>query len=72
MVVPDNYEIKLRVEGRGTHFLVSLDFRSVPVELATEIKIKKAGFKLKTLQLPELSFFSTLRNKLMWGVDRRN
>ena len=72
MVVPDNYEIKLRVEGRGTHFLASLDFRSVPVELATEIKIKKAGFKLKTLQLPELSFFSTLRNKLMWGVDRRN
>jgi NAD+ kinase len=72
MVVPDNYEIKLRVEGRGTHFLASLDFRSVPVELATEIKIKKAGFKLKTLQLPELSFFSTLRNKLMWGADRRN
>ncbi len=72
MVVPDNYEIKLRVEGRGTHFLASLDFRSVPVELATEIIIKKAGFKLKTLQLPELSFFSTLRNKLMWGIDRRN
>lgn len=72
MVVPDNYEIRLRIEGRGTHFLASLDFRSVPVELATEIKIKKAGFKLKTLQLPELSFFSTLRNKLMWGVDRRN
>lgn len=72
MVVPDNYEIKLRVEGRGTYFLASLDFRSVPVELATEIKIKKAGFKLKTLQLPELSFFSTLRNKLMWGADRRN
>jgi NAD+ kinase len=72
MVVPDNYEIRLRIEGRGTHFLASLDFRSVPVELATEISIKKAGFKLKTLQLPELSFFSTLRNKLMWGADRRN
>lgn len=72
LVVPDNYEIELKVEGRGTHYLTSLDFRSVAVELSTIIKIKKAGFKLKTLQLPDQTFFSTLRNKLMWGIDRRN
>ncbi len=72
LVVPDNYTIKLKVEGRGTNYLTSLDFRSVPVEFSTRISIKKAGFKLKTLQLPELTFFNTLRNKLMWGVDKRN
>jgi NAD+ kinase len=72
LVVPDNYEIKLKIVGRGTHYLTSLDFRSVPVELNTEIKVKKADFTLKTLQLPDLTFFSTLRNKLMWGIDRRN
>lgn len=72
LVVPDNYEIILKVGGRGTHFLTSLDFRSVAVELDTVIKIKKAKFKLKTLQLPEQTFFNTLRNKLMWGIDKRN
>ena len=72
LVVPDNYEIKLKVEGRGSHFLTSLDFRSVPVELATEITVKKADFKVKTLQLNDQTFFSTLRSKLMWGIDRRN
>lgn len=72
LVVPDNYEIELKIEGRGTHFLTSLDFRSVAVDLSTIIKIRKAGFKLKTLQLPDQTFFSTLRNKLMWGIDRRN
>ena len=72
LVVPDNYEIKLKVEGRGTQFLASLDSRSVAVDQSTEIKIKKANFKLKTLQLPDQTFFSTLRNKLMWGMDRRN
>lgn len=72
LVVPDTYEIKLKVEGRGTHFLASLDSRSVAVDLSTEIKIRKANFKLKTLQLPDQTFFSTLRNKLMWGVDKRN
>jgi len=72
LVVPDNYEIRLKVEGRGTHFLASLDSRSIAVDLSTIITIKKASFKLKTLQLPDQTFFSTLRNKLMWGMDRRN
>lgn len=72
LVVPDNYEIKLKVEGRGTHFLTSLDFRSVAVDLSTVIKVKKANFKLKTVQLPGQTFFGTLRNKLMWGIDKRN
>ncbi|MBN2635548.1 MAG: NAD kinase [Prolixibacteraceae bacterium] len=72
LVVPDNYEIKLEVKGRGTQFMTSLDFRSVAVDLNTTIKVRKAKFKLKTLQLPDQTFFNTLRNKLMWGVDRRN
>lgn len=72
IVVPDDNEIKLRVEGRGTNYLASLDFRSESMDFSTIIKVKKAGFKLKTLQLPNLTFFSTLRNKLMWGFDKRN
>ncbi len=72
IVVPDNSEITLKVAGRGTQFLTSLDFRSVTVEMETVIKVKKAAFKLKTLQLPEQPFFNTLRNKLMWGIDKRN
>ena len=72
IVVPDKSEITLKVEGRGTNFLTALDFRSETVELSTIIKVKKAKFKLKTLQLPEHPFFNTLRNKLMWGIDRRN
>jgi len=72
LVVPDNSEIELRVEGRGANFLTSLDSRSIALEFSTSVKIKKAGFKLKTLQLPDQPFFFTLRNKLMWGADRRN
>jgi len=72
IVVPDNSEIKLKVEGRGTHFLTSLDFRSEAVEHSTIISVKKANFKLKTLHLFEQPFFNTLRNKLMWGIDKRN
>jgi NAD+ kinase len=72
VVVPDSYELFLKVEGRGNQFLTSLDSRSVNVDLSTTITIKKADFKLKTLHLPGQSFFYTLRQKLMWGADRRN
>ncbi len=72
IVVPDNSVITLKVEGRGSNYLTSLDSRSVAVEFSTTITVKKARFKLKTLQLPEQPFFYTLRNKLMWGIDRRN
>ncbi len=72
IVVPDNGSITLKVEGRGENYLTSLDSRSVSVEFSTEITVRKARFKLKTLQLPEQPFFNTLRSKLMWGIDRRN
>lgn len=72
IVVPDNCVITLKVEGRGSNYLTSLDSRSVAVEFSTVITVRKAKFKLKTLQLPEQPFFNTLRNKLMWGIDRRN
>lgn len=72
VVVPDKYEIGLKVDGRGSHFLTSLDYRSEAVEFSTELKIKKANVTLKTLQLPRQDFFNTLRNKLMWGYDKRN
>lgn len=72
IVVPDNSRIRLSVEGRGQQFLCSLDSRSEAVNFPGEIIIRKANFNVKTLKLAGHDFFSTLRNKLMWGTDRRN
>jgi len=72
LVVPDHYSITLQVEGRGLHFLTSVDSKSEPIYFSVLLKIRKAPFKVKTIRLKDHSFFTTLRNKLMWGVDRRN
>lgn len=72
LVVPDNSELLLKVEGRGTHFLTSLDSRSANVELSTTITVRKADFMLKTLHLPSQTFYQILRTKMMWGMDKRN
>lgn len=72
LVVPDHHSIRLQVEGRGAQFLASVDSTSVPINFSGILKIKKASFKVKTIRLKDHSFFSTLRNKLMWGADKRN
>jgi len=72
IVVPDNISLRLQVEGRGHQFLTSLDSRSEAIAFPGELHIRKAEFHVKTLKLPGHGFFSTLRNKLMWGADKRN
>ncbi|MGQ1888910.1 NAD kinase [Thermophagus sp. OGC60D27] len=72
LVVPDNMELTLKMEARGGKFLASLDSRSVVVDVETEIKIRKAAFTVNMVQRTNHSFYSTLRNKLMWGADKRN
>jgi len=72
MVVPDHHSITLQVEGRGLHFLTSVDSKSEAINFTEILRIKKASFKVKTIRLKDHTFFSTLRNKLMWGADKRN
>ena len=72
IVVPDHNLITLRVEGRGLHFLTSVDSQSEAIYFSVLLMIRKASFNVKTVRLKDHNFFSTLRNKLMWGVDKRN
>ncbi|MCT4645879.1 MAG: NAD kinase [Carboxylicivirga sp.] len=72
IVVPNEVEITLKVEGRDSKFLASLDSRSEVFENTVNLKVKKAGFSVNVIELEGHSFFTTLRNKLMWGVDKRN
>lgn len=72
IVVPDNIEIRLRVDGRSKKYLVTLDSRSEPFTSEHELQIKKADFTFNLLKLKGQSFCTTLRNKLMWGLDKRN
>ncbi len=72
MVVPNNLKITLKVEGRADSFLATLDSRSEIFTEDVELHIQKAPFTIKLLDLPDTNYYCTLRNKLMWGADKRN
>jgi NAD+ kinase len=72
IVIPDDIELTLKIEGRTRNFLVALDTRSLTAPLAKEIKIKKASHTINLIRFTKNSFLNTLRTKLMWGLDKRN
>jgi NAD+ kinase len=72
IVIPDNTEIKIKVNGREDEFLISLDSRITTLNNSNEVTIKKSPFKIKMIELENESFLITLREKLMWGKDKRN
>ena len=72
LVIPENTKIKLIVGGREQLHLASLDSRIITVENGTELMIQKADFSIKMIEPKGESFLHTLRNKLLWGEDKRN
>ena len=72
LVIPDNTEIKLRVTGREEQYLVSMDSRIASVGNHSVITIKKCNFQINMVEIPNETFFKTLRSKLLWGEDKRN
>jgi NAD+ kinase len=72
IILSGNSKLRLIVEGRSEECLATCDFRWKRLPFREEICIIKAAQKLKTVMLRDHDFYSTLRNKLMWGADKRN
>ncbi len=72
IVVPDNTIVSFEVEGRTDGFLVTLDSRRELVQKEIQLAIKKETFGINLIRLNENNFLQTLRNKLSWGLDKRN
>lgn len=71
IVICDDWEITLEVESRSHNFLVAVDGRSESCKESTQLRISRADYTIKVMKRCNHSFFDTLRNKMMWGVDAR-
>ena len=72
LIVPDQSIISFEIEGRAANYLLALDSRSMPVEASVQIAVRRENFNARLVKLNHVNFLSTLRNKLNWGLDRRN
>ncbi len=72
IVVADKNVISLEVEGRSQHFMATLDSRSINIESGFQLALKKEEYCINLIRLNNENFLNTLRNKLNWGLDKRN
>ena len=72
IVVPDNTIVSFEVEGRTDGVLITLDSRRELVPKEIQLAVKRESFGINLIRLNENNFLQTLRNKLSWGLDKRN
>lgn len=72
LVIPDTSVISFQVEGRTDGFLCTLDSRREIASIDVLLAIRKEAFSINLVRLNENNFLQTLRNKLSWGLDKRN
>jgi NAD+ kinase len=72
LVFPEKSKLRLEVNTRGNQILFSLDSRSVVIPSPTMLTVEKANFCINVVCLEGETYYTTLRNKLMWGIDSRS
>ncbi len=71
LVVRDDSEIRLRVASRTGDAIATLDSREYNVRSGSEFVVRRAKKTACLVKLQNISFYQTLRDKMMWGVDSR-
>jgi len=72
LVISDETKIELSVSGREEKHLLSIDSNIFTVQNQTKITIEKPNFDFKIAHFSNNNFYKTLKEKLLWGKDKRN
>ena len=72
LVISNDVELTIEVESRADNYMVSVDSRSEIVDINEKLIIKQSPYKLKVVKDKNHDYYSTLREKLMWGKDKRS
>ena len=72
IIVPDNTIVSFEIDGRTDGFLCTMDSRREIVPKEIQLAVRKESFGINLIRLNENNFLQTLRNKLSWGLDKRN
>ncbi|WP_306552233.1 NAD kinase [Daejeonella sp.] len=72
IVLSDSNVLSFEIEGRSSKYLLTCDSRTEVIDTSIKIRVKKADFGINLIRLNNENYLSTLRNKLLWGIDTRN
>jgi NAD+ kinase len=71
IVISDDAVVTMTVESRSHNYLVAIDGRSEKLQEDIKITIRRAPYSVRVVKKEGKRYFSTLREKMMWGADQR-
>lgn len=71
LIIPDDSLIRFVINDSRKGISLHLDSQIYPLETPISIEISKADMELNVIRMQNQTFFSAIRNKLMWGTNLR-
>ena len=72
LVISDSTKIEISVSGREEFHLLSIDAKIFTIKNETKIFVEKSNFDIQVASINNYNFYKTLKDKLLWGKDKRN
>lgn len=71
LVVPDSCSIRLTIDTRDPQAVAAIDNENFTIRNNSSFTITRAKEEVFLVKLQNISFYDTLKNKMMWGLDGR-
>ena len=72
LVIPATQTLEIAVNGRGGKYSLCVDTQRLILNDNVKLRIYKEMFTIQTVLFDNTNFYSTIREKLLWGLDKRN
>ncbi|MDD6186415.1 MAG: NAD(+)/NADH kinase [Bacteroidales bacterium] len=72
LVIPAEQTLEISVSGRGGKYSLCVDTQRLILNDSVTLRVSKEHFTIQTVLFDNTDFYSTIREKLLWGLDKRN
>ena len=72
LVIPADQTLEISVDGRGGKYSLCVDTQRVILNDSVKLFLTKERFTIRTVLFDHANFYATIREKLLWGLDKRN
>lgn len=72
LVIPSTVPLTIEVSSRNGQYSLCLDTQRVVVDDKVTLHLRKEDFHIQTVLFQNSDFYDVIREKLLWGIDKRN
>jgi len=72
LVIPADQPLEIAVDGRGGRYSLCVDTQRIILDDRVKLFLTKERFTIRTVLFDHANFYATIREKLLWGLDKRN